>query len=91
MNCRIGMAKAANVKERIDHWMTVEEHTDFSILHRKKTYDQATALEEEEASERGCWHKRGGPRDSAQDWCVYHVWGGKIVVAAKLLSVARGL
>ena len=77
MSCRIGMAKAANVQERINHWKEVEGHTGSQILHRGKTYGQATELEQTEAKARGCKNNPGGPRDSARDWCVYHVWGGR--------------
>ena len=77
MDCRIGMAKKANARGRIDHWKKKEGHTDDEILHENKSYDEATELEKEEAEARGCVYHAGGDRDNDDDWCVYHVWGGK--------------
>ena len=74
MSCRIGMAKAANVQERIEHWKKKEGCTKDEILHRRKTYDEATELEEYEATIRDCKNKAGGIRDDDRDWCVYHVY-----------------
>ena len=77
MACRVGMAKAANVQERIEYWKRHEGHPYSQILHRNKTYDEATRLEQVEARQRKCRSSAGGPRDHARDWCVYHVWGGR--------------
>ena len=75
MACRVGMAKAANVQERIAYWKAAEGHTSSRILHQNKTYGQATELERQEAQARGCVYHAGGEKDYARDWCVYHVWG----------------
>ena len=74
MSCRIGMAKAANVQDRIKHWKKEEGYTKDEILHRRKTYNEATELEEDEAAIRGCKNKAGGVKDKDRDWCVYHVY-----------------
>ena len=77
MACRVGMAKAVNLQDRIDYWKQEEGHTHSETLHKWKSYDKATALEKSEAKQQGCKNNPGGPRDRAQDWCVYHVWGGR--------------
>lgn len=75
MGCRVGMAKKANVRGRIDHWKEEEGHTDDEILHENKSYDEATELEKMEAMARGCEYQASGKKDGCDDWCVYHVWG----------------
>lgn len=75
MGCRVGMAKAANVQDRIDHWKSEEGYTFDEILATGLSYYAATAREKDEATSRGCKYGSGGPSDSDYDWSVYHLWG----------------
>ena len=75
MACRVGMAKAANVQDRIDHWKSVEGYRYHEILASGLSYSQATDREADEAKARGCRSSAGGPSDSDHDWMVYHLWG----------------
>lgn len=76
MNCRIG--SSTNPEERIEYWKKKEGHTGSEILAEALTYDEATAIEEHQAKERGCKQEPGGPRRvGGAFWSVYHVWGGR--------------
>ena len=71
------MAKANNLRQRIDYWKRQEGCSSDTVLARNLTYDQATRREAEERGRCGshCRGEAGGPRDNARDWCVYRLDG----------------
>ena len=76
MGCRVGMS--TDPEERIAHWKAKEGHTGGKVLARGLDYDEAQRREEQEAKRCGCVQCPGGPRNGLRNWCVYHVWGGKV-------------
>lgn len=75
MACRVGMSQYPHT--RIKYWKDTEGHTYGKVLAENLTYDQALALEQKEARERGCRQAAGGARDSKRHWAVYYVSGGR--------------
>lgn len=73
MSCRVGMS--TNPLERIQYWFDEEGHTDFQILASGLTYEDALAVEEQEARRLGCTHSGGGPKICGYVWSVYCVFG----------------
>lgn len=61
--------------ERIEYWKKQEGCTSGTVLKSGLTYDQASALEQQEAKRLGCRQSGGGPRVSEDGWSVYYMSG----------------